>query len=592
MKAIILAAGYGNRMRPLTDSKHKTLLTVAGKTIIGRILDGLYDNGITDIVVVTGYRREELVDYLSQNYAHCSISYVHNERYRETNNIYSMALAFEQTAIDTDIVLIESDLIYEPAVIKRLLSSERSTVALVDKYASGMDGTVVMVESGIITSVIPPHLQGNKFDFSDKYKTLNIYKFSRDFCNSVFKNLLTYYAKVINDNCYYELILGILIYMQQETIYAEILQGEKWAEVDDPNDLHGAEFIFNHQKRGEILEEGFGGYWNYGITDFCFIRNMYFPNAALLSEIRNNLPKLLHNYGSRQDLLNQKLAWLLLCNKDNLHALNGASQIYPLLTTWLIGKKALMPAPTFGEYARVFPGAKTYGDHVGIDVGEVAAKSAECDVVVFVNPNNPTGSMIDTQWIFGFAARNAEKTIIVDESFIEFSGQTSVLELLEKSPLSNVIIIKSLSKSMGMPGLRLGYAYSSNTAFNDFVKKSLPIWNLNSIAEYYMEIALKHRKSLSLSFSNTLRDRETFKASLCGLLCVEKVFDSAANFLLISMKSGPRQAAGLAGTLLSRYSIYVKDISHKFSDGRGYLRLAVRLPHENAMIVKCLKELE
>jgi histidinol-phosphate/aromatic aminotransferase/cobyric acid decarboxylase-like protein len=145
---------------------------------------------------------------------------------------------------------------------------------------------------------------------------------------------------------------------------------------------------------------------------------------------------------------------------------------------------------------------------------------------------------------------------------------------------------------MGMPGLRLGYAYSSNTAFNDFVKKSLPIWNLNSIAEYYMEIALKHRKSLSLSFSNTLRDRETFKASLCGLSCVEKVFDSAANFLLISMKSGPHRAAGLAESLLSRYSIYVKDISHKFSDGRGYLRLAVRLPHENAMIVKCIKELD
>jgi histidinol-phosphate/aromatic aminotransferase/cobyric acid decarboxylase-like protein/choline kinase len=590
MKAIILAAGYGNRMRPLTDAKHKTLLTVAGKTIIGRILDGLYDNGITDIVVVTGYRREELVDYLTQNYKHCFISYVHNERYRETNNIYSMALAFEQTTIDTDIVLIESDLIYEPAVIKRLLSSEHATVALVDKYASGMDGTVVMVEGGIITSVIPPHLQGNKFDFSDKYKTLNIYKFSKDFCNSVFKNLLTYYAKAINDNCYYELILGILIYMQQETIYAEILQGEKWAEVDDPNDLHGAEFIFNNQKRGEILEEGFGGYWNYGLLDFCFIRNMYFPNTAILSEIRNNLPKLLHNYGSRQELLNQKLAWLLLCNKDNLHALNGASQIYPLLTTWMEDKKALIPAPTFGEYSRVFPNAHSYGDVVGIDTVEVETKSVRNDVVVFVNPNNPTGTLIDTQWIFDFAARNEQKTIVVDESFIEFSGQASVLELLEKKPLTNVIIIKSLSKSMGLPGMRLGYAYSCNPAFNEFVKKSLPIWNMNSIAEFFMEIVLKHRKSLSQSFLNTIRDRELFRTALSELSCVEEVYPSAANFLLIKMK--PRAASQpLAEALLSRHSIYIKDISHKFPDGRSYLRLAVRLPHENAMLVKCLKEL-
>jgi choline kinase len=274
MKAIILAAGYGNRMRPLTDNLHKTLLRVSGKTIIGGIVDGLVDNGIRDIVVVTGYRDKELSGWLSLTYPHLSIQYVHNERYRETNNIYSMALAFEQTIIDDDIVLIESDLIYEPSVIRRLLASPRKNVALVDRYGRGMDGTVVTVENGVITNVIPPHLQDEHFDFSDKYKTLNIYKFSREFCNSTFKKLLTYYAKVINDNCYYELILGILIYMQQETVHAEILSGEKWAEVDDPNDLHVAEFMFNEEKRMSILEEGFGGYWNYDVLDFAFIRNI------------------------------------------------------------------------------------------------------------------------------------------------------------------------------------------------------------------------------------------------------------------------------------------------------------------------------
>ena len=590
MKAIILAAGYGNRMRPLTDACHKTLLTVAGETIIGRIIDGLCDNDITDIVVVTGYRQQELIDYLTRHYAHCSLSFVHNERFRETNNIYSMALAFDQTDIDSDIVLIESDLIYEPAVIKRLLASPYTTVALVDKYDSGMDGTVVKVESGIITSVIPPHLQDKNFDFSDKYKTLNIYKFSKDFCNSVFKKLLTYYAKVINDNCYYELILGILIYMQQETVHAEILQGEKWAEVDDPNDLHGAEFVFNHAQRGAILEEGFGGYWNYDILDFCFIRNMYFPNAAILSEIRNNLPKLLFNYGSRQEVLNQKLAWLLLCRKDRLHALNGASQAYPLLSTWFKGKKALIAAPTFGEYTRIFPDALTYGDSVGIDTEEITRKSPGCDVIVFVNPNNPTGSLIDTEWIMDFCRNAPRKTVIVDESFIEFSDRSSVLALLEKTPLSNVIILKSLSKSMGMPGLRLGYLYSCNADFNSFIKNSLPIWNLNSLAEHTMEIILKHRKSLGQSFLNTIDDREIFRGALESLPCVETVFPSAANFLLVAMKPRPKGAPSISDTLLSRYSIYVKDISHKFHDGRLYLRLAVRMPHENALLVKSLGE--
>ena len=592
MKAIILAAGYGNRMRPLTDTIHKTLLNVAGETIIGRIIDGLCNNNITDIVVVTGYRKRELVDFLSKNYGHCAITYVHNERYRETNNIYSMALAFENTVIDSDIVLIESDLIYEPSVIERLLGSKHPNVALVDKYARGMDGTVVTVEEGVITSVIPPHLQDEKFDFSDKYKTLNIYKFSKDFCNSVFKKLLTYYAKVINDNCYYELILGVLIYMQQETIYAEILQGEKWAEVDDPNDLHVAEFTFNHTQRAAILEDGFGGYWNYDIIDFCFIRNMYFPTTALISEIRNNVADLLHNYGSRQELLDQKLAWLLLCDKNNVHVLNGASQVYPILANRFANAKALIPTPTFGEYPKIFPRAEMYHDAVGIDTDEITEKSKNRDVIVFVNPNNPTGTLIDTGWIVDFASRNQSKTVLVDESFIEFARCRSVLDALEQTPLSNVIVVKSLSKSMGMPGIRLGYVYSCNTAFNAYVKGSLPIWNLNSFAEFAMETILKHRKSLSQSFADTIRDREEFASALSRVPCVKKVFPSAANFLLVSIKPSCASNVSITEKLLSRYSIYIKDISHKFSDGNNYCRLAVRLPHENALLVKCLTEME
>jgi histidinol-phosphate/aromatic aminotransferase/cobyric acid decarboxylase-like protein/choline kinase len=590
MKAIILTAGYGNRMRPLTDNTHKTLLTIAGETIIGRILDGLCDNNITDFVIVTGYRHEELMNYCSSHYPSCSIQYVYNERFRETNNIFSMALAFEQIEIDSDIILIESDLIYEPAVIKQLLDSPYANVALVDRWASGMDGTVVKVEKNIITSVIPPHLQDAKFDFSDKFKTLNIYKFSKDFCNCVFKKLLTYYAKTINDNCYYELILGILIYMQQETIHAEILEGAKWAEVDDPNDLHVAEFVFDHKRRAAILEEGFGGYWNYDILDFCFIRNMYFPNAAIISEMRNNLPDLLHNYGSRQDLLDQKLAWLLLCDKKSVHALNGASQLYPMLKARFSGKRALIPSPTFGEYTRIFPLATVYSDAIGIDIEEIEKKCYESDIIVFVNPNNPTGSIVDTKEIMDFASRRPEKIILVDESFIEFAHYPSVLSLLEANPLENVIVIKSLSKSLGMPGLRLGYVYCRNRDFHEYIKDCLPIWGLNSFAEFAMEVILKHRKSLGQSLSDTIRDRENFRKALAGLPCVDEVFPSAANFVLVALKERGA-AARIAEELLSEYSIYVKDISHKFPNGRSYFRLAVRLPDENALLVKCLREI-
>jgi len=588
MKAIILAAGYGNRMRPLTDSAHKTLLKVGGVAIIDRIINGLVDSGISDIVIVTGYRADELKAHLLDKYSEVNFKFIHNSRYRETNNIYSMALAFEQILITEGIVLIESDLIYDPSVIQRLLNSKHENVALLGRYRSGMDGTVVAVNNGVVSQVIPAHLQGTNFDFSDKFKTLNIYKFSKDFCNNLFKKLLTYYAKVIDDNCYYELILGILIYMQQDKIHAEIIDDEKWAEVDDPNDLRVAEFIFNKAQRLKILQDEFGGYWSHDVLDFCFIRNMYFPASSMLSEMRNNLPSLLQNYGSRQDVLNQKMAYFLLCNKDRLHALNGASQVYPLLRNYFQGVRALIPEPTFGEYPKIFKDHDTYGDKVGIDMNELADKTAQQDLVVIVNPNNPTGSTLRSDGIFGLIKANPQKTFLVDESFIEFSGEKSMIAFLEEEPADNVIVIKSLSKSLGMPGIRLGYVYSCNKRFNDFVRAELPIWNLNSMSEFVLEIILKQRKFLDQSYVDTIRDREEFSILLANSGFVERVYPSGGNFILISLKADRSRGKDIIVDMLGKFSIYVKDVSERFPDDKCYLRLAVRLPVENERLVECL----
>lgn len=587
MKAIILTAGYGRRMRPLTNQTHKTLLPVAGQTIIERIVEGLVDNGITDVVIVTGYRREELTAFLTSNFPEVRFSFVHNARYDETNNIYSLALAFEELDVDDDVVLIESDLVYEPSVIKRLLDSPQENVALVDRFQRGMDGTVVSLQGDIISNVIPPHLQGSDFDFSDKFKTLNIYKFSRAFCNTVFKQLLTYYAKVIDDNCYYELILGILIYMQRETIHACVLQGEEWAEVDDPNDLRVAEYKFNRLERRQILESSFGAYWNHQITDFCFIRNMYFPDGSMLSQLRSDLPGLLHNYGSKQSVLREKLGYHLLVDPDRLHVLNGASECYPILRSRFEGSRSLIPCPTFGEYNRVFPDAAVYRDDVGIDTDEVEARAADRDVVVFVNPNNPTGSVVSTRWIHEFAAREPAKTFLVDESFIDFTDQTPLVELLEERPLHNVLVLKSLSKCLGVPGIRLGFAYSHDPEMNAYLRDRLPIWNLNSLAEHFLEVILKHRSSLAESFRLTIRDRDSFARMLSDLDCVEQVHPSGANFLMVALRR-EIEVEALVEHLLSTRDIYVKDVSGKFSGDRRLLRLAVRLPDENRMLTRAL----
>jgi histidinol-phosphate/aromatic aminotransferase/cobyric acid decarboxylase-like protein/choline kinase len=512
-------------------------------------------------------------------------TFVDNPDYETTNNIYSMALAFDEIDIDQDIMLIESDLIYNAKIIKQLLDNPNDNVALVDKYGAGMDGTVVKVSKGAITQVIPPHLQSADFDFSDKFKTLNIYKFSKEFASNEFKKLLTYYAKVIDDNCYYELILGILIYMQQQKIYALEISGDNWAEVDDPNDLNSALFVFEDHKKLDLLNDAFGGYWQYDIIDFCFIRNMYFPNGSVLSELKNNMNELLWNYGSKQKFLDQKLAYYLLCDVKNVVCLNGAAQVYPILRNYLKGKKGTIPHPTFGEYYRLFDSHSTYkeeGDEV-LNINDIVYQSN--DVVVIVNPNNPTGTEFESMDILRAAKEFPNKLFVIDESFIEFSETSSLIPYLEETPQENIIIIKSLSKSLGLPGIRLGYVYSNNKEFLDYLHLNVPIWNMNSMAENFLEIILKHRTSIENSFKRTIEDRKVFSRHLENLRAVDSVLKSGANFITCKMTINTEALLELQNWLLREHKIYIKDASNKFNDDIAYIRLAVRTNAENLKLV-------
>lgn len=592
MKSIILAAGYGKRMRPLTNKTHKTLLDINGKTVIQRIIDCLLAVGLSDIVIVTGYLDELLRSHVNTLYPELGVEYIYNERYGETNNIYSIALALQHISMNQDVVLIESDLIFESGILERLINSPHENVALVDQYRIGMDGTVVSIDpvKQTITNVIPPHLQCENFNFHDKYKTLNIYKFSREFCQTVFKKMLVHYANTVNDQCYYELILGVIIYMQAGEVFGEIIGKEdEWAEVDDPNDLQIARFIFEPNSRKEILSRSFGGYWNYNILDYCFIRNMYFPTSAVLSEMKNQLVCLLHNYGSKQSILDQKLATYLLCDAKNITVLNGLSQIYPILQSHLLEKKVAIPDPCFGEYSRIFPNGVRYADKVGFHCDELAEITTGCNAVVFVNPNNPTGSVLPSDWIYQFVEQNSNMLIIVDESFIDFSEQDSIIKQLEQKPLDNCLVLTSLSKSLGIPGIRLGYSYTTNRELNQYIKSRIPVWNLNSVAEYFLEIILKHRDAIKKSFQQTILDRSNFSQSLQNLSQVRQVYPSGANFILICLECDHEELSQMTDRLLLEYKLYVKDVSSRFDDNKGYLRLAVRAPQENQFLVQALE---
>lgn len=590
MTAIILAAGFGRRMRPLSETTHKALLPVGDSTILGRIFDGLSAIGVTDIVIVTGYRSDDVRRFCAERYPSLPVRFVHNDRYEQTNNIVSLSLAFEQTRFDADVIVIECDLLFDAAVLKQLVTPSRGNIALVDRYRQGMDGTVVAVEDGVITQVFPPHLQGPRFIYDDKFKTLNIYRFDREFCATVFKPLLDCYANLIDGNVFYELVLGMLVNMQQQPIQAAAVDGSKWAEVDDPNDLAAARFQFEPESRAGILDRAMGGQWSFDVTDFAYMRNLHFPPDAMIAAMRQALPAVMRSYGSTQQVLNQKLAWHLLCDQSRVQLLNGASQIYPILKRIVGDRPLLRPEPTFGEYERMFPSAATYADSIGVDLGAFESRIPDNGVVVIVTPNSPTGTVIGTEWIAGCAARHPHTLFIVDESFIDFSDETPMVERLGADPQPNVFVIKSLSKSLGVPGLRLGYVYSCNPEIISVLNDEIPIWNLGGPAEFFLELMLKYRPDFERSLAATKADREGMAEMLAAVPIVKTVHPSGGNYLLTTLQGeDPAIGARVRSNLLERFAIDVKDVSTRLSPAAPRLRIAVRLPEENARFCAALR---
>ena len=180
MQAMILAAGMGKRLKQLTQNNTKCMVKVNGVPMINCTLSQLERCSLSRIVIVVGYEGQKLMEHIRTLDIKTPVVFVDNPIYNKTNNIYSLYLAKEHLLQD-DTLLFESDLIFEDSVIDALLHHPYPSLALVAKFESWMDGTVVTLdEDDNIRQFIP----GSKFSYKKKteyFKTVNIYKFSREF---------------------------------------------------------------------------------------------------------------------------------------------------------------------------------------------------------------------------------------------------------------------------------------------------------------------------------------------------------------------------------------------------------------------------
>lgn len=603
MQAIILAAGMGKRLKELTQNNTKCMVKVNGVTLIDRMLHQIEIQHLSRIIVVVGYEGQKLIDYIESLGLHTPVMFINNQIYDKTNNIYSLALAKEWLVKD-DTLLFESDIIFEDSVLDALLLDPRETLALVDRYESWMDGTCVKLsDDDSIEAFIPR--KNFKFDeIKDYYKTVNIYKFSKSFSETHYVPFLDAYQAALGANEYYEQVLRVITMLDEPVIKAKRLEGQRWYEIDDIQDLDIAESVFSpdEDERVSLIQGRYGGYWRYPkLLDFCYLVNPYYPPKKMKDELRTSFDTLLTQYPSGMQVNCLLAARNFGVHQENILVGNGAAELIKCLMSIIDGKVGFI-RPTFEEYPNRYdkeksviytPDNRNYS-YTAEDLISFFGKKDIQNLIV-INPDNPSGNYIPKAGLLKLIEWSKIKGIrlLVDESFVDFADETDN-SLIDQNILvqnKHLFVMKSISKSYGVPGLRLGVLASGDESTISKMKKDVAIWNINSFGEFYMQIQEKYKKEYDVALSRIRAERARLQANLSTINGV-RVIPSQANYVMVELKKGV-SPKDLLKRLLIKHNILIKELSTKTTNGRNYLRLAVRNTDDNDALITAMKvELE
>lgn len=590
----------GKRLGEYTKNNTKCMVPVNGTPLIDRVLGQLSQLNLNRVVIVVGYEGNKLMDYLGNERNGLKIEYVNNPIYDKTNNIYSLALAKDKL-VEDDSILVESDLIFEDGMFELLTNNPLPNLALVAKYESWMDGTMVRIdEENNIVNFIPK--AAFRYADADKYyKTVNIYKFSKEFSATKYVPFLEAYTKSVGNNEYYENVLRIISFLNSHDLKALPITNKKWYEIDDKQDLDIAEAIFSEPE--DLLKKyytRYGGFWRFPqMLDFCYLVNPYFRRSKIIDELEANFRTLLGEYpsGMKVNTLLASKCWGV--KEEYIIPGNGAAELIKALMENVNGKMGVI-RPTFEEYPNrldekmvvaYIPDNRDF--RYGVDNLIDFFGKNPVDNILLINPDNPSGNFIPIDDICRLAGWCESRNIrlIVDESFVDFSEEWETSSLLCDNYLEaypHMAVMKSISKSYGVPGLRLGILASSDTELIAKMKNQVSIWNINSFAEFFMQIYTKYEKDYQKACARFIEVRGEFLKKLCEIPFLH-VMPTQANFVLCEVKA-PYTANDLALLLLKNHNILVSACSAKKGIvPNRYIRMAVRSTTDNNRLIEALK---
>ena len=329
------------------------------------------------------------------------------------------------------------------------------------------------------------------------------------------------------------------------------------------------------------------------LLDFCIPVNLHFPPPQMVQRISERLPEILRYYPDYAEVHAKHIAEIAGVPAECIVPANGSTEIITRLCHLTRGP-ILTPIPTFSRWTDL-PNELGIPLHTikhdvrrsfRLEVGELSSRVNELDIrmLVISNPNNPTGAWFEAREIEELVLSLPEvELIVVDESFLDFSDIESAATLIPKA--QNLVVVKSLGKSLGWHGVRLGYA-AMNSGAADLFRSQLPFWNVNGLAAYILKTMSEFKDEFRQSLALVTEDR-TYMLNQLERIPGLRVFPSKANFLYIELASNV-PGRKLRDRLLERYGLMVRECSNKIGSSERYLRLAVQTKEAVDLLAEAL----
>lgn len=537
----------------------KSLVKIGEKTILERLLEKLSFKQIDNVVVVCNKSNGDLVEVLKAY--DVSILDVEND-----------STSIVQLLKQNDSIILKGNVLCDNSILKSIVESDEHNIVVADDTKYWMTGF---------------SLQGNSL------KTVGIYRFDCKVLNSIcnLDILIRKYKERFVDYILCEIVNDSVSIIQPEK--------DSWYEINDIQDIDLATSLFetDEYKKADLMLGRWGGYWRYpDYLDYFYLVTPYYPTQQLIQEVKDSFSPLLEQYPSGMRINALLAAKEFNVEPENIIVGNGAAELIKSVMSTLKGKTGFI-RPTFDEYPNRLCLTDTINilvdnDNFTYDANDIIDffNDKQINNLVIVNPDNPSGNYInkgDMRRILEWAKENGVK-LIIDESFVDFVNEDDPT-LVKQSILNtyqNLYVIKSISKSYGVPGLRLGILASGDKELIAWMKKDVSIWNINSFAEFYMQIAGKYKKDYIEALSKFREERDYFVSMLSAVDEI-RVIPTQANYVMVELDDSI-DVNRLKSEMLVNEKVFIKTLDKKINNGKHYLRLAIRNREDNNRFIEAL----